>query len=50
MGIIIKVCYMNSIFQQIYMIPKWRKALIEIQTKELMAEEENIIKPLKVRV
>lgn len=32
------------------MIPQWRKALIEIQTKEVMAEEENIMKPLKVSI
>lgn len=38
---------MNSIFQQLYMIPLWRKAIIEIQAKEF-SEEENILKPLKV--
>lgn len=39
---------MNSIFQQLYMIPLWRKAILEIETKEFYPEEENILKPLKV--
>jgi len=39
---------MNSIFQQLYMIPVWRKAILEIQPKEFAPDEENVLKPLKV--
>jgi ubiquitin carboxyl-terminal hydrolase 9/24 len=27
------ICYMNSIFQQLYMIPTFRKAIIEVEDR-----------------
>ena len=39
---------MNSIFQQLYMIPIWRKTILEIQPKDFFPDEENILKPFKV--
>ncbi len=44
-------CYMNSVLQQLYMIPNFRKAIIEIETEDCMIdgdEEDNILQPMKV--
>lgn len=43
-------CYMNSVLQQLYMIPNFRKAIIEINDENaiLEEEEENILSPMKV--
>lgn len=43
-------CYMNSVLQQLYMIPNFRKAIIEINDENAIIEEEeeNILSPMKV--
>lgn len=39
------ICYMNSIMQQLFMIPSFRKAILEVQDKNVSNEpsSENVL-------
>lgn len=41
------ICYMNSIFQQLYMIPSFRKAIVEVEDRSDKPAEENILHQVK---
>jgi ubiquitin carboxyl-terminal hydrolase 9/24 len=35
------VCYMNSIMQQLYMIPTFRKSILEVEDTEYGVQKED---------
>ena len=37
------ICYMNSIMQQLYMIPSFRKAILEVEDKKNEPPSENVL-------
>jgi len=43
------ICYMNSIMQQLFMIPSFRKAILEVQDKNVLNEQpnENVLYQIK---
>lgn len=43
------ICYMNSILQQLYMIPAFRKAIIEVEDRnhDQTPPEENVLYQIK---
>ncbi|CAD8073216.1 unnamed protein product [Paramecium primaurelia] len=41
------ICYMNSLLQQLYMVPAFREKLLQIEDKSTCAQEENLIHQLK---
>jgi len=42
------ICYMNSILQQLYMIPAFRKAIIEVEDRnDDQPSEENVLYQIK---
>ncbi len=48
----ILVCYMNSTIQQLYMIPSFRKAVLEVEDRALTTspKEDNLLYQLKVNL
>ncbi|CAD8072236.1 unnamed protein product [Paramecium sonneborni] len=41
------ICYMNSLLQQLYMVPAFREKLLQIEDKSTGALEENLLHQLK---
>mmetsp|Transcript_36080 Transcript_36080/g.55404 ORF Transcript_36080/g.55404 Transcript_36080/m.55404 type:complete len:128 (+) Transcript_36080:4708-5091(+) len=43
------ICYMNSILQQLYMIPPFRKAMLEVEDRQAEQEkpEDNVLYQIK---
>ncbi|CAK79859.1 unnamed protein product (macronuclear) [Paramecium tetraurelia] len=41
------ICYMNSLLQQLYMVPAFREKLLQIEDKSTCAQEENLLHQLK---
>jgi ubiquitin carboxyl-terminal hydrolase 9/24 len=41
------ICYMNSIMQQLFMIPTFRKAILEVEDTSQEPPEENVLHQLK---
>lgn len=43
------ICYMNSIMQNLYMIPSFRKAMLEVEDKNNLnePESENVLLQMK---
>jgi len=44
------VCYMNSLMQQLYMIPSFRDFVIKVEDKSFLttSKEDNVLYQLKV--
>lgn len=46
-----KVCYMNSLMQQLYMIPPFREFVLQVEDKQFTntPKEDNVLYQLKVK-
>ncbi|CAD8161247.1 unnamed protein product [Paramecium octaurelia] len=41
------ICYMNSLLQQLYMVPAFREKLLKVEDKNTCVQEENLLHQLK---
>ncbi|CAD8074991.1 unnamed protein product [Paramecium primaurelia] len=41
------ICYMNSLLQQLYMVPAFREKLLKVEDKNTCIQEENLLHQLK---